>query len=210
MKMKLFRNTKEHSDYWCRRKIDWKVSYLDTWKHPHREMISYALTRFNWISLIEVGVGGGANLMNIMKHFKGKQLGGIDVNVDAIELAQKTFAGGYFKVGSVDDIMMSDDSADVVLSDMTLIYVSNIDKAINEIKRIARRHIVLCELHSASFYDRVKLKWTSGYHAYDYKKLLGKHGFEDIQLVKIPPEVWDGKPQKPFGYIIIAKTPTRK
>ena len=208
--MKLFINTKEHSNYWRTRKIDWKTSYLDTWSHPHRNMISQILSRFNWISLIEVGMGGGANLINISKHLKGKQLGGIDVNQDAVDLVMKTFNGGHFKIGSVDDIMMSDDSADVVLSDMTLIYVSNINKAISEIKRIARRYVVLCELHSASLYDRIKLKWTSGYHAYDYKKLLEKHGFEDIQLIKIPPEVWDGKPQKPFGYIIIAKVPTRK
>lgn len=208
--MKLFRNTKDHSRYWQERRIDWKVSYLDTWNHPHREMISWALTKYNWISLIEVGVGGGANLVNICKHFKGKQLGGIDVNADAIELTKKTFGGGYFKIGTVEDIMMSDDSADVVLSDMTLIYVSNIDKAIGEIKRIARSHIILCELHSSRLYDRIKLKWTSGYHAYNYKKLLEKHGFEDIEFTKIPPEVWDGRPQKPFGYIITAKVPTRK
>ena len=31
---------------------------------------------------------------------------GIDINADAIALAQSTFNGGFFKVGSADDILM--------------------------------------------------------------------------------------------------------
>lgn len=206
----LFKTTKNHSDWWIRRKIDWKVSYRDNWNHPHRFMISKIVSQLPFISLIEIGVGGGANLINIIKHTQGKQVGGVDVSEEAIALCQETFKGGFFKVGSAEDIPVSDDSADIVLTDMTLIYVGDINKAINEIKRVSRNYIVLCELHSPSWYAKMKLKWTSGYYAYDYKKLLSKHGFEDIELIKIPTKVWDGKPQKPFGFIIIAKTPRRK
>ena len=49
------------------------------------------------------------------------------------------------------------------------------------------------------------MRFNSGYYVYDYKKLLKKHGFHDITLIKIPTEVWDGAPQKPYGYIIVAK-----
>ena len=204
-----FKGTKKHSKFWRDRKIDWKKSYLQTYNHPHRDMISAILTRFQWISLLEVGCGPGANILNIVQHFKGKQVGGIDVNEDAIKLAQETFNGSFLKVGSVNDIMMSDSSTDVVLSDMTLIYISDIDKAMKEIKRVARTHIVLCELHSERLYDRIKLRLTSGYYARNYKKLLDKHGFYNIEFFKIPPEVWDGKPQKPYGYIITAQVPKR-
>ena len=207
---KLLRSTKEHSTYWENRKIDWKKQYLDTWNHPHRKMISSVLSRFQWTSLFEVGCGPGANLVNISNTHKNKQLGGMDLNPEAIELAQKTFLSAVLKVGSADDIPMSDNSADVILTDMTLIYIGDIDKAIREIKRVGRNYVVLCELHTSSFYDRIRLKYQSGYFAHDYKKLLTNAGFYEIELIKIPREVWDGKPQINFGYIIKAKIPQRK
>lgn len=210
--MKIYwKSEKEHQKYWKERKIDWNTSYLQTYNHPHRNLISKVLGNLNWISLFEIGCGPGANLVNIMTHFKGKQVGGIDVNPEAIELANKTFDGGYFDVGTADDLMMSDNSVDVVLTDMTLIYVGDIDKVMKEIKRISRKYVLLCELHEPNWIKRLLFRLKTGYYAHNYKTLLQKHGFEDIMLVKIPPSAWEGgEPQKTRGYIILAKTPTRK
>ena len=121
-------------------------------------------------------MGPGANLLNIIKHHKNKQVGGFDVNPEAIELASQTFKGAMLKVGSVTDIMMSDSSTDVMLSDMCLIYVNDIDKALKEMRRVTRKNgrIILCELHSESLFDRIWLRITSGYYAHDYRKLLKK------------------------------------
>lgn len=205
--------TKKHIEYWKNRKIDWKTSYLDTWNHPHRNVISHVLSTFPWMSLFEIGCGSGANLVNIIKRYPHKQLGGVDINSDAIELARQTLQGGFFKVGSALDLMVSDDAVDVTLSDMCLIYVdpSKIDTALGEIKRITRNHVIFCEFHSKSFYDRIKLRLTSGYHAYNYEKLLEKHGFYDIETYKLTEEMWPGgNPQKTFGFIIKAKVPKRK
>lgn len=215
-KLPFWRNytTAQWSGWWARRKIDWKTSYLDNWNHPHRQMISAILKTFPWMSLLEVGCGAGANLAQIVKtHPVGKQLGGIDVNPEAIELAKQTFAGAFLKVGSVEDIMMSDNSADVILSDMCLIYVGprKIGKVLQEMKRVARSRVVLCELHSDSWVERLKLKYQSGLHAYDYLKLLEKHGFHDVIRYKLPIEAWpEGEKQKKFGYVIVAKIPKRK
>ena len=175
--MNLLKNTKWHQKYWTDRKIDWKQAYLDTWEHPHRNYIASILARLDWNSLFEVGTGAGANLKNILSKFKGVQLGGCDVNKDAIALANDSFKGAFFKVCPADDIMMSDNSVDVVLSDMCLIYYSNPHKAIEEMKRVARKHVLFCELHSYTWYGRMKLLFKSGYHAHNYKKLLEKHGF---------------------------------
>lgn len=205
--IKFFRTTKEHSRYWANRKIDWKQSYTSTWNHPHRFLISKVLGTFNWLSLIEVGCGSGANLINIVKSFPGRQVGGVDINPDAIEEALKNFNGGFFKVCSGDDVMMSDDSTDVVLSDMALIYVGpwKIKKYLEEMKRIGRHHIVLCEFHSDSWWRRMKLRFSSGYYAYDYIKLLRKLDFYDIIKIKLTEEDWPGgNPQKDYGYIIKA------
>lgn len=210
--MKFLRNTKEHSRYWRDRKIDWKTAYLDTWQHPHRNMISAVLTTFPWMSLFEIGCGAGANLVNIVMSFKGKtiQLGGSDINEDAIELAKKTLKGAILKVGSGDDVIMSDDSADVVLTDRMLIYVSpkDIDRYMGEIKRIARKRVVLCEFHEPRWWNRKKIRWESGYHAHDFRKLLEKHGFYDTLFYKITEEMWPG--DRYPSYIISAKVPQRK
>ena len=210
--MKLFRTTKHQSKYWANRKIDWKTSYLDTWNHPHRSLIVGLLQTFQWTSLIEIGCGSGPNLVNIVKNLSNKQVGGIDINADAIALAEKTFQGGVFKVCSADDIMMSDKSTDVSLSDMVYIYVGSrkIDKHIEELKRVTRNYVILCEFHSDKWWKRLWLKWTSGYNAYNWKKLLTKHNFYDIINYKIPTEMWPGgDPQKTYGYILVAKVPKR-
>lgn len=209
--MNLLKTTRQWMRYWQNRKIDWKVRYLDTWNHPHRDLISSVLNTFPWMSLLEIGCGPGANIINILTHFKGKQIGGIDINADAIKLAGQSFNGAFLKVGSAEDIMMSDNSVDVVLSDMCLMYIRNPDEALKEIKRVTRKYVVFCELHSESFYGRIKLLIKEGYYAHDYKKLLEKHGFYDIALLKIPLGAWpDGNPQNTYGYIIRAKAPKYK
>ena len=208
--MKFFRTTNTHKEYWRQRKIDWKVSYSDTWTHPHRQLIVEVLSQFRWKSLIEIGCGSGANLIKIVQSFQGVQVGGMDINKDAIELASKTFTGAHFGVGSGDNIMMSDKSTDCVLVDAVYIYVGSfqIRKYIREAKRIARNYIVLCEFHSESWWNRLALKINTGYNAYDYKKLLESEGFYDVVITKIPKEAWSGTPWQEFGYILVAKIPT--
>jgi len=207
------KTTKDHIKYWKDRKINWAEHYTATWNHPHREIIMQALLSFPWFSLWEVGVASGPNLIRIIKELPGRQLGGSDVNADAIEEARKTFVGGKFQVGSVEDILLSDKSVDVMLSDATLIYIdpSKIDKAIKEMIRATRGHLVLCEFHSTSLWKRWLLRLKTGYNAYDYQKLLEKHGAYDIQKVKIPPAYWPGcKPGDgwhDFGYVIMCKLP---
>lgn len=207
------KTTQEHKKFWSERRIDWKTSYLDTFNHPHRFLITNILKGFKWLSLIEVGCGPGANLVRIVKDIPGRQVGGIDVNENAIELAKETLSGALLKVGSVEDIMMSDNATDVILTDMCLIYVGwrRIHRAMEEIKRVARHRVVFCELHSYSWWGRMRMWFSSGYYVHDYKKLLERYGFDDILFIKIPPEAWEGgEPQRTFGYIITAKVPKRK
>ena len=212
----LWRNytTKQWSHWWQVRQIDWKKEYQTTWNHPHRTMITRSLANINFLSLLEVGCGAGANLINIVKHLPGKQLGGIDINPEAIKEAQEMLNGAFLKVSSVEDIMMSDNSTDIVLSDMTLIYFGGkrLDAAIEEIKRVSRHFVFLSEFHSTSWYDRMKLWLTSGLHAHDYQRLLEKHGFYDVSVVKAPAEAWpDGdETQRSYATFILARVPKRK
>lgn len=204
------RTTKSQKKYWQRRSIDWKVKYFDSWKDPHRYFISYYLTMFDWGSLIEVGVGGGANIVNIVKMIPHRMLGGVDINPDAIKLCQEKIKGGIFKVGAADDIMMSDKSADVLLSDMMYIYVGpfKINKHIRELRRVARNKVVLCEMYEPNPIKRIWLYLREGYFFHNWMKLLKKNGFYDIVKVKMPKEAW-GDLQGKYCYLFIA-TPPKK
>lgn len=203
--------TAAHKEWWTKRKIDWKTSYLDTWNVPHRSVISQILSYFPWVSLIEIGCGGGANIYNILKHHKGKQLGGVDVNADAIEFCSKTFVGGMFKVCPANNIMMSDKSVDVTLTDRCLMYVdpSKIGEHLEELKRITRNHLVIREFHSKSWWTRVRFWLRTGYGIYDWKTLLQKHGFYDISWWKLKGNVDNLDDNLDFDYIFVAKVPKR-
>lgn len=216
--MSLFKTTKQHKEFWKSRRIDWKTAYLDTWQHPHREMLVQALHTFRWRSIWEIGVGAGENLVRILRSyppetFKTMQMGGSDINADAIALAQKVIVGGYFRVESVEEMLMSDKSVDIMLSDATLIYIDpfKINAVMKDLFRITRDRILLCEFHSDNLWKRWWFRFKTGYNAYDYKRLLEKYGAYDIQMVKIPPQMWPGCQKGDgwydFGYVILAKLP---
>lgn len=200
-------STNKHTEYWKNRKIDWEQAYQSTWDHPHRSIIVWMLRSIPFVSLWEVGCGAGANLIKITKELKGKQLGGSDVSADAIAVCRKTFVGGLFHVESGDNMMMSDKSVDVILSDMCLIYVDplNINEYLKEFRRVGRNHIVLCEFHSKSWWKR-QIARLGGYHVYDYQKRLEKLGYYDIMVQHIPEQFWPGTDKNTeFRSIITAK-----
>ncbi len=205
--MRFFNN---HKKYWTERKINWQTSYLDTANHPHRDIIVQVLKTFQWRSLWEVGCASGPNLLKIHANFPQAELGGNDLNADAIELAKKTFRGGIFEVSSADEICMSDKACDVILTDVTLIYVgpTKIKKTLREFKRMARNRIILVEFNSTSWWKRLKTKIMDGYNVYNYRTLLENLGYYDILITKIPVKYYPGagSNHKDFISIITART----
>lgn len=206
-KMKYFKTTKAHEKFWEKRQIDWEKDYLSTWNHPHRKEILDILKYERFGSILELGCASGPNLVLIEKVFPQVQVGGIDISADAIATARKFLKqNAVLEVGPIDNMFFSNKSGDIILTDASLIYIGHdkIDKVMNEMKRIGRRKIVLVEFHSTSFLKRLALKLASGYNAYDYKKLLQKHKFYDIEIKKLP-DYWNGEPWKTFGHLITAK-----
>lgn len=209
MRIRGIKTSKHHEEWWAKRQIDWKTSYTDTWNHPHRKLVIDALARFKWLSLFEVGCGGGPNLVNIQKHFPKVHLGGADVNRASIAEAQKYLhKSSTFIDGPAHDLFLSDRSTDIVLSDMVLIYYGprKIRKALKEIKRITRKGIVFVEFHSKNPLKRLALALASGYYAHNFEKLLLREGFYDVTIEKLKESDWPGgNPQKDFAYVITAK-----
>jgi ubiquinone/menaquinone biosynthesis C-methylase UbiE len=201
----MIKTTGQNKKYWQKRKINWHESYFNL-EHPHRIMLMKLLGTLKFNSLMEVGCGAGANLALAVKTFPNLRVGGLEINEDALTEAKKMLPLSIFEQGTVEDMYFSDKTVDLVLTDACLIYVgpTKINKAIEEIKRVARNYVVFVELHEPNFFKRLAIRLV-GYNAYDYKKLLKKHGFYDIDICKIPKEVWEGGPWEQFGYYIKAK-----
>lgn len=204
--------TNRQLKWWENRKIDWVKSYADTWKHPHRGFITEKLKKLKWISVVEVGCASAPNLIRIANEFPRADVGGIDPNPEAIATADTIFKvnkrRGWFKVGTGENIMMSDNAADVVLTDMTLIYVGSgkIDRYLQEMKRVSRKYVMMLEFHSTSPWKRMWMKLKTGYNVHDFIKRMEKNGFADVSIDKLPPELWDnGEPQKTYAYLITAR-----
>ncbi len=200
-------STKQHETYWKEREADWKTSYFDTWTHPHRAEILRALNEWKFGSLFEIGCNAGPNLHIIQKAFPNIQVGGLDINEASIETAKQLLGPlAVLQAGKATDIFLSDGASDVIMTDACLIYIapSEIDRVIEEIKRIGRKYVLFVEFHSISPFKRLGLKLAGNYYAYNYKKLLEKHGFADIEIRKLP-DYWNGEPWKTFGHLITAK-----
>lgn len=200
-------STKKHSQYWRNRKINWEQDYLladGAMNHPHRDLILRHLAELEWRSMIEVGCGAGANLVRIKQQWPDAEVGGIDINQQAIETAAKYLPKARFlDVGDPRDIFLTDRSVDLVLSDACLIYFGPlaVRKALKDMKRVARSRLVLCELHSE------KKVWFNRYNIHNYRKLLDELDCYDIRVEKIPKEVWPGTPWEQWGHIISATFP---
>lgn len=207
----MFRTSRQWTDWWKNRKdISWDRAYgsaPEAVYHPHRGLIIEELRKKPFGSIGEVGCGAGANLLLIRKFFPHVQVGGADVNPEAIATAKRLMPGGFFDCKNADDLWFSTDSCDVALSDMTCIYLDrrHIRKALLEMKRIARQRIILVEFHHKSWWKRTALWLATGYSAYDYSRLLEQIGFYNIEGRKLTEQDWPGgQPQKEFAWIFMA------
>src|SRR3990167_2786631 len=206
-------STNQWANWWKARspRMNWQAE-MNTYNHPHRLLICNFLRMMSWNTLLEVGFGGGANLVLIAQVFKGRKLCGTEINKEALAFVKTKFKGLDVRECPITDIFMSDKGVQVTLTDMVLIYVgpSNIMKALGELKRVTTDYVLLCEFHHKNWFKRQWLRIRTGYQSYDYTKLLVKLGFYDIVTHKLSLKDWpDAKNNHDFRTIILAKVPKR-
>lgn len=203
--LRLF-STKHNAKWWKERKIDWAKDYLSTWNHPHRWFLAHKLRQFKWLSLFEYGVGAGANIMFLAQAFPNRQFGGIDIAPNAIKVCEETMPGGIFRVGDADPLVMSDKACDIMLTDMTLIYVDplKIKGYLSEFCRVTRRHLVIHEFYHPSFWRRLQMT-LAGRYTHNYPKLLRALDCHDIVIEKMPKELWPDAKDTDYRYIITCR-----
>ena len=151
----------------------------------HRKfLINLILQKKNIKKILELGCGDGVNLRIIAKKNKTIDLHGIDINKTVIKKAISAINKLYFNIKLIYGNMKNlkkykNNEFDVVFTDAALMYVDNrnIYKILNEIFRISRSKVFICEQHTDGkhFYND---KWV-----HNYKEII--HRISKNHLIRI-------------------------
>lgn len=167
-------------------------AYLDNHKLPHRNWLVEILNREGIQSILEVGSGWGANLLNLIKVNPSLHLVGLDISPASIEEGRKVFetaqlSGVELLLGAAHDLSQyEDESFDLVFTDAVLLYVGpdKFDTVLKEFVRVAKRRVVLVELDDP---DIERDKYAKDGWIRNYKDRLDDlFPGEEIQVHRMP------------------------
>jgi ubiquinone/menaquinone biosynthesis C-methylase UbiE len=95
-------------------------------------------------TVLDAGCGEGFVAGFLGERVPGLEITGVDDSEGAIEYAREHFgAHGTFEVGSVYALPYADGQFDLVLCSEVLEHLDRPDEALAELKRVARRHVLL-------------------------------------------------------------------
>lgn len=99
------------------------------------------LSRLKFGSMLDVGCAEGF-FMNAVRERFGTETWGVDISDSAVRKARENFG---FNVAAADatNLPFPDDCFDVVLSTETIEHVLDPDKMVGEMKRVARRYVIV-------------------------------------------------------------------
>lgn len=179
--------------------------------HPHRDLLMERVASMApFTDVLEIGCGGGANLIRLAERFPQARLHGIDVNARALRFAADGLnaAGSPYRLlrTSASDLRsFADGSVDVVIADAVLMYLGpdRISRAIGEIVRVARRGAVLIEWHTpAAAAEPQASRYHFAHWIHDYRALFVEHGCTNVRVAVLPPDAWDDPGWRTFGAVI--------
>lgn len=103
-------------------------------------------------SLLDAGCGEGFVVDFLAERLPDIKITGVDVSEKAIAYANQHFGEkARFRTGSVYKLPFSDKSFDLVLCSEVLEHLDDPNKAVNELKRVARNHVIITVPHEPYF-----------------------------------------------------------
>lgn len=190
---KIDSGSSNQTKYWSE-ETDYKLGY----DHPHRQLILDELKKFEVKNILEVGCNIGQNLYRIGLEFPKTQLAGVDVNKRAIQEAKVVLPEAILHVDDATSLVASDRTYDVILYDAVLMYVKDINKALDEAVRVARQVIIILDWESE------KQKKIGYSIARNYRKLLEKRGLK-VESIKITKKQWPNPKWIKYGQLYVAR-----
>lgn len=194
--------------YWENRsleemKSDWGgETYEQSISHPHRKLILRMLDLFEPLKegILEVGCNTGPNLLRIREKYPKIHLAGTDANKEAIEKAKELLPRrAIFIHDSSPYLFFNDKSFDVVIADAVLMYIKDVRTTLEEMKRVARKGIILVDWWTDKDEEIIDYHW-----ARNYPKILSEMGF-GVTAKKLTEEDWPNSTKwQKQGYIFTA------
>ena len=205
--------TRAREKRWASRPI--AEGYWENRDHPSKHFLAERIAALAPVnSILEVGCASGPNLYLLAKRFPQAQVVGIDINQEAVEygntkFVQEGISNVKLTAGRADTLEVFPDGAfDIVFTNALLVYIGpdKIKEVIKGMLRISQRALVLMELHS--FQANTKDPYGFGFYRYgnwvrDYSALLRQFvPQEQIQVTKLPEDVWPVEPWQSSGAVI--------
>jgi SAM-dependent methyltransferase len=111
-------------------------------EHPSRRKIRELLRPGE--SVLDVGCQTGVEYQGIAEHGPPVRYTGVELSPVAVQMAQRYFPGATFRVGDIQQgLEFADKSFDTVLCRHLLEHLSDIDRAVPEMLRLARDRIII-------------------------------------------------------------------
>jgi ubiquinone/menaquinone biosynthesis C-methylase UbiE len=158
--------------------------------------------------ILDLGCGTGWASRRMARIAKGGEVVGLDVANEMLrraEQASSAFRNVRYVWGSAEKIPEADNAFSKVLSVESFYYYADQGKALDELRRAmapGAKLFILINLYKDNHYS---LRWVTelkvpvqGLSEAEYKALLEKHGFKNIEARRIPdrsptPETYSGK-----------------
>lgn len=166
--------------------IDKKIEQLHRHiEHKNAELIAKHLARK---SVLEIGCGQGRFIASLARD-RGCRCVGIDASDEMIKAAAKRNPGPEYHVMDGADLKFADRSFDVVVFEYVLHHVKNLDKTIEEAKRVGKKVIFYescaCKRSPARQLSKWYWKLTDGGYQYltldEWKQRFGLPVLDEIE-----------------------------
>ncbi|MCZ6134163.1 class I SAM-dependent methyltransferase [Campylobacter ureolyticus] len=165
----------------------------------HNDGSLWAISKLNLdenkqLNILDIGCGGGQNLLNLSTKFKNSTLFGIDHSPTSINLSSQTCKDikkrVFLEVSDVHKMSFSDNKFDLITAFETLYFWENLDIAFNEIKRVLKKDgkfMIFLEGTTKQTLEKWEnlgegIKLKNKLNPTEIKEILNENGFLNVEI----------------------------
>ena len=175
------------------------IKTLKRMNEAHNEGALWAISKINLdenkqLNILDIGCGGGQNLLNLSTKFKNSTLFGIDHSPTSINLSSQTCKDikkrVFLEVSDVHKMSFSDNKFDLITAFETLYFWENLDIAFNEIKRVLKKDgkfMIFLEGTTKQTLEKWEnlgegIKLKNKLNPTEIKEILNENGFLNVEI----------------------------
>lgn len=175
------------------------IKTLKRMNEAHNEGALWAISKINLdenkqLNILDIGCGGGQNLLNLSIKFKNSTLFGIDHSPTSIslsnEICQSIKNRVFLEVLDVHKMSFSDNKFDLITAFETLYFWENLDIAFKEIKRVLKKDgkfMIFLEGTTKQTLEKWEnlgegIKLKNKLNPAEVKEILNKNGFLNVEI----------------------------